>query len=343
MTRAATMRALQLQESGRLEQVELPIPRPKPGEVLVRTRASTICTSDLKDIEHNPFHIRLPRVLGHESAGELVEIGSGVASFQRYDRVAVHPVIPCGDCVNCARNLGHLCERMSHLGYDRDGTHAEFFCVPAERVRRISGGVDFAVASLLEPVSVCIEAVRRVRLAAGERLLVAGDGPFGILIARLALRCRPTQVILAGMEEFRLRQVPEAIPINGRKKPGMKEAILAATNGVGVDAAILAVSDADALNLCVQTLRARGRLGVFSTLAERTPVDIMRIHVKELDFLGVCNDENLLDEALACLDDADLALDSLITHRVPFAEWERAFDLAANHKDKALKVSMTFD
>ena len=336
------MRALQLKKRGRLDLVELPIPKPKTGEVLIRTLASTICTSDLADIARNPFNIQLPRVLGHESAGEIIATGRGVKKFRVGDRVAVHPVIPCGSCVNCARNLGHLCEQMGHLGYDRDGTHAEYFCVPAERIRAIPAGVDLAVASLLEPISVCIEAVKRVRVARGEKILVVGDGPFGILIARLALRCEPSKIIFVGREEFRLRQVPEAIQLNGKKIKNLKKEILTATKNIGVDAAILAVADEAALDLCVQSLRARGRLGIFASIDQRMPIDLMRIHVKELAVLGVCNDENFIDEALSCLSDKKLGLNSLITHRIPFAEWERAFDLAANHKDKTLKVSLIF-
>jgi len=336
------MKALQLKERRRLELVELPRPTSKDGEALIRTVASTICTSDLADIAHNPLNIQLPRVLGHESAGVIAELGRGVTGFQAGDRVAVHPVISCGACANCARNLGHLCERMGHLGYDRDGTHAEYFCVPAERIRAIPEQLDFAVASLLEPVAVCIEAVKRVRLAKNDRLLVVGDGPFGIMIARLALRCDPAQVILVGHEDFRLRQARHTIQINGRKVQNLTEAVLAATNGVGVDAAVLAVADETALDLCVQSLRARGRLGIFASIPQRTAIDLMRIHVKELDVLGVCNDENHIDDALALLSDDSLGLESIITHRVPFAEWERAFDLAANRKSEAIKVSMTF-
>lgn len=336
------MQALQLKKTGRLKLVELPIPKPKAGEVLIRTLASTICTSDLADIAENPFRIPLPRVLGHESSGVISEIGSGVKKFKAGDKVAVHPVIPCGTCVNCARHLDHLCEQMGHLGHDRDGTHAELFCVPEKQIRAIPKNINFAVASLLEPVSVCLEAVKRVRLARGENILIVGDGPFGILISRLALRCKPAQIIFVGHEEFRLRQVRGALPINAQKIKDVQKKIFAATKNVGVDAAILAVADESALDLCVQSLRARGRLGIFANISKRAPIDLMRIHSKELDVLGVCNDENLIDAALALLADKTLGLDSIITHRVPFAEWERAFDLAANHKDKTLKVSLIF-
>ena len=95
MTLPTNMRALQFQEINRLVEVQLPVPRPKPGELLVRTVATTICTSDLNDIAHNPFGMALPRVMGHEGAGVVAALGEGVNHFHIGDGVAAHPVIPC--------------------------------------------------------------------------------------------------------------------------------------------------------------------------------------------------------------------------------------------------------
>jgi threonine dehydrogenase-like Zn-dependent dehydrogenase len=134
------MRALQLQAIDRLVEVELSVPEPKPDEVLVRTVATTICTSELNDIAHNPFGIALPRVMGHEGAGVVAAVGESVSQFRVGDRVAAHPVIPCRTCENCRRGLGHLCSNLGHLGLDRDGTFAEFFCIRADRARRLPAG-----------------------------------------------------------------------------------------------------------------------------------------------------------------------------------------------------------
>ncbi len=341
MTLSATMRALQLRAIGRLEEVELPVPSPKPDEVLIRTAATTICTSDLTDITHNPFGTPLPRVLGHEGAGTVAAVGAEVREFVVGDRVTAHPVIPCGQCESCQRGLGHLCDDMGHLALDREGTFAEYFAMPARRVRRVPDRLDLAVAALVEPVAVCLEAVRRARVAEGERVLVVGDGPFGIMIARLALRQRPSRLVLVGRHDFRLAQVPEAVAVNERKTADAAAAVAEATGG-GVDAAILAVASAAGAQLCLQSLRARGRLVIFSGLLEPAPLDLFRLHVKELEILGACNDQGYLDEALACLSDPDLGLARIVTHRVPFAEWRRAIELASSRKDEALKVAITF-
>ena len=330
-----TMRALQLRDLRRLEEVRLPVPLPSPGELLIRTLATTICTSDLGDIHANPFGAPVPRVLGHEGAGVIAALGDGVAGWSVGQRVAAHPVIPCGTCSTCRRGLGHLCDDMSHLGLDRGGSFAEYFVIPAHRVRALPDGVDAAMGALLEPVAVCLEAVQRARVAEGERVLVIGDGPFGIIICRLALRRRPSRLVFLGRHPFRLSQVPQAVRVNEREAAAPLAAVQEALGGEGADAAILAVGSATGLDTGLRSLRARGRLVVFSGITEPAPLDIFRLHVKELEVLGACNDEDYLDQALACLSDAELGLADLITHR--------AFELASHGKDEALKVAITFD
>ena len=267
MTLSNTMRALQLLDIGRLVEVRLPVPRPQPDEVLIRTVATTICTSDLNDIAHNPFGIAMPRVLGHEGAGVVAALGDSVSEFQVGDRVAAHPVIPCRGCENCQRGLGHLCANLGHLGLDRDGTFAEFFCIRADRVRRIPDGVECAAAALLEPVAVCLEAVQRGRLGRGETILIVGDGPFGLLIARLALSGDPCRVIVVGRHAFRLQQVPAALTIQENCAPDVRRAIREANDERGVDVAVLAAGSASALEL---GLASSAPGGVWSCSARST-------------------------------------------------------------------------
>jgi threonine dehydrogenase-like Zn-dependent dehydrogenase len=347
MTPPKSMRALQLVAPNTLKQVVRPVPQPRPDEILVRTVATTLCTSDLNDIAHNPFGIALPRVLGHEGAGIVQAVGQQVESFAVGDPVAVHPVIPCRQCENCQRGLGHLCTQMGHLGLDRDGTFAEYFCIRADRARRASNKV-LPFACLLEPVAVCLEAVQRGRIEKGNNVLVVGDGPFGIIIARLAGRLEPSRLILVGRHDFRLRQVPGAIALNEQCSSSASVAERVAqihklNDGLGLDVAIMAAGTQSALDLCVAALRARGRAVVFSAIAGRATLDLFRVHTHELEILGACNDQNLIDPALASLNDSDLQLSSLITHRIPFDDWPRAFDLARGRKDEALKVALTFD
>jgi 2-desacetyl-2-hydroxyethyl bacteriochlorophyllide A dehydrogenase len=324
------MKALQLQGPGKLVEVNVPRPAPGPGDVLVRTLAATVCTSDLHDIDRNPFGIALPRVIGHEAAGVVVACGERVRDFFPGTRIAAHPVVPCGTCAECARGFGHLCLRLGHLGYDRDGGFAEYFVQRADRVRRLPDALPAPAGALLEPVCVCLQAVARAGNVRGRRVLVAGDGPFGNLIARLARRAG-ADVLVAGRSPFRLGQIPAGIATTG-------EAPAAAV----FDIAILAVSSAAALQDCLRALRPRGRLVVFSSVQPPPAIDLFALHIREIEIVGACNDEERLDEALACLADPALALPSLVTHELPFARWPEAFELARHGHDRALKVALTF-
>lgn len=323
------MQALQLRSPGRLELVELPVPTPRPDELLIRTAAATICTSDLHDLKSNPFGIALPRVLGHEAAGVVATCGTEVREFATGMRVAVHPVIPCRECSECQRGFGHLCARMGHLGNDRDGTFAEYFVQRADRVRRLPDFVPATTGALLEPTAVCLQSIARAGGTRGRDVLVVGDGPFGNIIARLAVRAGARKVMVAGREPFRLSRIPNVKTV--------KPAPVAS-----VDIAILAVSSGEAAAAALAALRPRGRLVVFSALPEAPALDLVSLHLRELEIVGACNDEERLDEALQLLGDPGLALHEIITHQLPFARWPEAFALARDGHDRALKVALTF-
>jgi 2-desacetyl-2-hydroxyethyl bacteriochlorophyllide A dehydrogenase len=330
MNAPTTMKALQLQGLNQLVPTELPVTSPKANEVLIRTMATTICTSDLHDIKSNPFGIKLPGVLGHEGAGIVVQCGSEVKDLSPGMRVAAHPVVPCGICVECRRGFGHLCLNMGHLGIDRNGTFSEYFVQRADRVRQLPEGISFSLGALLEPVANCLQAISRAGNIKGKVVFVVGDGPFGNIIARLALRAGAARVLVAGKEPFRLGMIPGVEIVD--------------TNPLGsVDVAILAVSSVDAFSTCMASLRKRGRLVVFSLLQDPVPVNLFDLHISELEIVGCCNDEDKIEESLECLQDPSLNLSELITHQIPFKDWEEAFHLARNRHDMALKVALVFN
>ena len=323
------MQALQMRGLGKLVLTTLPVPTPGPRDVLIRTLAATICTSDLHDLTRNPFGIALPRVLGHEAAGVVFACGAEVREFAPGMRVAAHPVVPCGGCAECARGFGHLCARMGHLGHDRDGAFAEYFVQRSDRVRRMPEQVPATIGALLEPVAVCLQAVARAGAVHGRDVLVAGDGPFGNIIARLAVGKGARRVTVAGREPFRLGRIPGVITVKSAPK-------------ASADVSILAVSSAQAAVSCMEALRPRGRLVVFSALPEAVALDLTSLHLREQEIVGACNDEERLDDALRCLSDPELALHEIVTHALPFARWAEAFALARDGHDRALKVALTF-
>lgn len=333
------MKALVLKGIGQLELVESPAPEIGPDELLIRMGATTICTSDVNDLRGNPFSIQLPVVIGHEGAGIVAAVGARVKEFHVGQRVATHPVHPCGKCAPCREGLGHLCLNMGHFGINLPGTMAEYYRVRQDRARPIAESISFPVAALVEPVCVCLEALDRANFTPSSSLLIIGDGPFGVLMARLAVRVGAERVILVGQSDFRLAFAPAAIRLNTRDSPDPVQVMLEANQGSGYEAVILAVGSRQAFADGLMCLKPRGRMVVFSALPGDTAVDLFQVHLKELDIVGACSDRDFLDEACRLLDDPKLALDELVTHRFPLEDYNEAFELAEHGKDRAMKVA----
>ena len=337
------MKAVLLKGQNKAELEEIPIPGCADGEILIRTKAATVCTSDILDMRHDIFSNPLPIVMGHEAAGIVEAVGSGVRDIKIGDEVAVHPVMPCYKCPSCKRGLPHLCDDMEHLCFNRPGVFAEFFTTRPDCVRKKPAGMSFAVASLMEPVCVCLEALNRAAIKEGDRILIAGDGPFGIMISKLAVSRKPKQIIQTGWFDSRLKTAASngfVQTINAQNSKDIVQDIMKLTEGEGVDAAILCVSSQDALDACMEALCSRGILVIFSALNGKTPVDLMRVHMKELTITGSNNDENFMEDALRLLGDPELGLNKIVTHEIPFKRWQEAFHLAEHNKESCLKVSM---
>ena len=336
------MKAIVLEGPNQVSMKEIPIPTPGPSEVLIRTKAGTICTSDIMDMELGLFsdnNAPVPMVMGHEGAGIISELGEGVTLLKVGDEVAVHPVIPCYICASCKRGFPHLCDNMGHLCFNKPGCFAEYFVIRQDRVRLLPPDMSFAVASLMEPVCVCLEAVNRGKVDENSRVLIAGDGPFGIMISKLCALKGAKQIIHTGFYDSRLSH-SAGQPLNINSEPNLSAKIMQLTEGEGVDTAILCVSSPAAVDLCIEMLCSRGTMVVFSATNGKTPIDLMRVHLKELNIAGSNNDENYMDVAIKLLEDPALGLDKIITHELPFEEWKEGFRLASEGKENCLKVSL---
>ena len=337
------MKALQFTAIDRVDQVEIDVPTLGPDEVLIRTGAATICTSDLQDLHENPFGIDLPVILGHEGAGTVVATGPAVTGVRVGDRVAAHPVHPCLACDTCRDGLAHLCPNMKHFGLNMQGTFADSFLARADRVRTIPDDMPFTTAALAEPVCVCLEALHQAARDPGGHLLVIGDGPFGALMTRLAPRLGIGRVGIAGRHPGRLAFAANADAIHVPAGADARDLLREASNGRGYDAIILAASNREAVADALDLLRPTGRLVVFAPIPGLTGVDLFQLLVRELEIVGAVNDRDRFDEAIAALSDPAVGAGDLVTHRFALDDYALALDTAGRDRERAMKVAFTFD
>jgi threonine dehydrogenase-like Zn-dependent dehydrogenase len=304
-------------------------------------RASTICTSDLHDVAANPFGSPLPLSLGHEGAGEVVAVGAKVTAFAPGDRIVTHPVHPCGTCRACRTGTPHLCMHLRHFGLNMPGTFADYYVVRADRARQLPAGISYAAGALFEPICVCLQAIAQARLPAGEPLLILGDGPFGLLMARLAQAQGISPVVVAGHQKFRLAHAgPRAITVNTADLAEPAETLLQTIGGEEYGAIILATDAKPAIRTALACLRRKRRLVIFASLLGETPIDLMTVQAKELEIVGACNDEDRLEDAMAYLAAEAGSLAELVTHTLPLEAYAEALHLAAHGQDRAIKVAL---
>ena len=160
------MKALVLEEYKRFAYEDVPAPEPGPGEVLVAVKACGICGSDVHGMDGSTGRRRPPIIMGHEAAGTIARVGTGVSGWETGDRVTFDSTIYCGQCEFCRRGLINLCDRRRVLGvscedYRRDGAFAEFVAVPQHILYRLPDGLTFEQAALVEPFAIAMHAVRR--------------------------------------------------------------------------------------------------------------------------------------------------------------------------------------
>jgi L-iditol 2-dehydrogenase len=334
----------------RLETV--PVPVIGPGELLVRIATCGVCGTDLKKI-HLGSHSS-PRIFGHEMAGTIVAAGEGVTSFAVGERVMVFHHIPCGHCYYCRKQTFAQCSTYKKVGATAGfepsgGGFSEYirvmdWIVSMGGVVRIPDGVPFEQAAFIEPVNTVLKAVKMLNLAADETVLVIGQGPIGIMLAALSRRSGarvltsdlyPERHAIAA--KFGLHE-----PIHAGNENVIERA-MAATEGRGADAVILAVGGSALIPMAMAAVRPGGKVMLFAqTQHETASFDPGAVCMDEKTLLGSYSASTAIQPAVEELvlggyrDGFDLT--QLISHRFPLEEAVQAIEIASNPKADSMKI-----
>jgi propanol-preferring alcohol dehydrogenase len=225
------------QYGGSLEVMDRPVPRPAAGEVLVRVRASGLCSTDLHLLSGRQSLGELPRTLGHELAGDIVELGHGVAGWRMGDRVTAAIDVTCGQCRQCRTGETQRCPSMQRIGFERDGGHAEYVALPAANLVALPAELSYEGAAILPDAVACMYhgLIHQGELGVGQRVVILGVGGLGIHGVQIA-RLSGAQVLATSRRQQRLALAEKygATGVNPTSQ-SLEEAVAEFSRGEGVD------------------------------------------------------------------------------------------------------------
>ena len=347
------MKAAVLHAVGDLRHEDVPVPEIRPGEVLVEVRAAGVCGSDIPRVMTKGTY-SFPLVPGHEFAGEVAKVANDVlASVSLGDRVAVFPLIPCGNCAYCQIGEYAQCDMYDYLGSRRDGGFAEYVAVPADNLVPIPDNVDFESAAMAEPASVALHALRRVGVDAGDSVAILGAGPIGIILAQWARICGAGRIFLSDVVEEKLdvaRGYGFGDCLNAAREEVVSR-IIEETDGRGADICIEAAGTPTTFEQSLRMVRKLGKVVLMGNVSgdvvipERTASTILR---GQLTIYGTWNSsftavpKNEWRTALQFMNTGILDMKPLITHRFRLDQMHEAFDMMQNRREFFNKVMFVF-
>jgi threonine 3-dehydrogenase len=315
---------------------EMPQPRPKEGEVLVRVKATSLCGTDAHIYAWDEWaqrRLRPPLVIGHELCGEVVELGPGVSSAAEGDYVAAESHFTCGRCFQCRSGQGHVCRDYRILGVDVDGCFAEYVVLPERVLWKTSRELPPELACLQEPLGNAVYAALAENLSS-RTVLITGCGPSGLFAAAVARKSGAAQIIATDISDFRLGlakhvEVDHALNARADSSQTIASAIREITGGEGVDAALEMSGDPSALQLAFTSVKNGGRVSLFGIPTGPVSFDwTNEIIFKGIRVYGITG-RRLFDTWYHTrgLLQAGLDIRPILTHTFPMAEFAHGFDL----------------
>jgi len=327
----------------RVEEVEFP--QLKAGEVLIKMKSVGVCGSDVHYYKHGKigsYVVDKPMILGHEAAGEIVEVADDVKGFQPGDRVAIEPGYTCRKCVYCRTGRYNLCPDVTFMATPPiHGAYVEYVAWPADFVFHLPENMTYDHGALMEPLAVGMHAVRRSRLKPGEPVIILGAGTIGLVTLLAAKAAGAGEIIVADLEDVRLNMAQElgATKVINASQENTVTVINDLTQGFGME---VVFETAGSVPTTQQTipLAARGGRIVWVGLAgqDTFPMPVVAAIDKEVDIMGIFRYANVYPYAIQLVSTGRINIDSLVTHRYGLAQVTEALEVAHERRDGAVKV-----
>lgn len=333
------MDAIVFSDIGKYEFTKRPIPEiTNNNEIKIKILAASICGTDVHILGNPPGVIANKGIiLGHECVSAVVEVGSGVSSFQAGDHIILDNNLVCGVCPACQSGRSNLCSNMSSMGVHIDGVFAQYAVIPESVAVKISKDIPIDKAIFAEPLNCVMGGIKKLKIMPGDTALILGGGPIGLYYTSIIKACGAGKVIVSEVSDFRKEHAIK----NGAKRvinpleENLKEVILQETDGKGADIVVDAVGVL--LPDAIQTVCNGGDILLFGMNANaKQEISQNDITARGITIYGNFIGLNTLKNVANILENNVVNFESMITHRLKLSEFEKG--LEAMRKGQALEV-----
>jgi L-iditol 2-dehydrogenase len=340
------MKALLLTAPSQLALVDFPNPSPAEDEVLLRVRACGICGSDIHGWDGSTGRRRPPLIMGHEASGEIVVVGPQAGDWRVGERVTFDSTISCGKCGPCRSGQINLCENRRVLGvapveYRQHGAFAEYVALPARILYRLPAGLSFEQAAMVEPVSIAIHAIQRVRINPTDTAVVVGSGMIGLFVVQALRWAGARKIIAVDLEPKRLALARELGATDTLQSDtcDVPAEVTRITGGAGADLAFEVVGVSPTLQLALACLRRGGSAVLVGNLAAKTDFPLQAVVTRELTLYGTCSSAGEYPLCLDLISRGIIRVEPMISAVAPLADGAAWFSrLSAKDGSQYMKV-----
>jgi 2-desacetyl-2-hydroxyethyl bacteriochlorophyllide A dehydrogenase len=334
------MKAIVIDGPNKIEFREVERPRCGPDDVLIRSAKAGLCRTDLDVLrgEVPDSWVRYPVIPGHEWSGTVADVGANVTEVAQGDRVCSEGIIPCNRCKPCRNGETNLCENYDQLGFTRGGGCGEYVVAPRHVVHRLEEHVSFDSAVLVEPGSVVLRAVERVRPRPGEAVGVVGIGTLGSIAVQMLRLYGPRALFAYGIRDEELdvaRGMGATDTVNVVSQD--PEEATRKRLGNGLDVVVEVAGSAQAVETSLNVVRNGGRVSLLGVAGASARLDIPSDYFVNKDALvvgGFSYTSAIWGRVLDLVNSRLINLDPIVTHRFPAVEFAKAYDLMDDRGDE---------
>ena len=334
------MKTVLLNKPGEIGISEIETTQRLDGQVLIKVRSAGICGSDIGAYKGvNPL-VSYPRIIGHEIAGEVVEVADDETEYKVGDRVILEPYVYCGKCYPCSIGHTNCCENLTVRGVHIEGGMAEYVSHPRHLLHKVPAGIPWHLVPMAEPLVIAMHAVKQAEVKAGQHVVITGAGQIGLLAAQYALVVGAVPIIVDPVDE-RLalaRSLGVAHTINPVSADAVA-GILSITQGRMAEAVIECSGAAPAIRGAVDYVSYAGHIALVGWPKGDIPMPTALFTKKELTIRGSRNSVGQFPESLRLIAEGKVNVEALLTKTVSMDETPAIVADIAEHPDKYLKVT----